>query len=218
MRALQESRSCLQGCHDCWYYYFPGAVNYCLGMRDWKKGSYRSGLEFLELAAGWSNKNAQYTLGLIYYRGQHVAADRARGLAWLMLANERHNDEQTELAARLAIRLATAEQYQRAQQLLQEMRKRYGDKVAGVRAWRHVRNRVNSDTSNIMMSKTSCVLESGDVVPWSHGASADPHMLCMPSGQFSKNVARIASKYFKGLRGTVTVGPLQQAPAPSSTR
>lgn len=221
MQALQESRSCMQGCHDCWYYYFPGAVNYCLGMRDWKKGAYRSGLELLKLAAGWGNKNAQYTLGLIYYRGHHVAADRARGLAWLMLANERHNDAQTELATRLAIRLATAEQYKRAQQLLEEMRKRYGDEVAGVRAWRHLRNRMLSASSlGLPPPKTSCILEGGGVVPWSHGSSADPHVLCMPSGQFSTTVARIASKYFNGLSGTVTVGPLQQAPAPapSSTR
>lgn len=218
VRTLLETARCQQGCHDCWYELFPGAVNYCLGMRDWGKGSYRDGLRLLKLAAGWGNKNAQYTLGMIYFKGRHVASDRARGMAWLMLANERHNDKQTDLVIRSAVHLATPEQYKRAQRLLREMRKKYGDKVARVRAWHHLRNRLKSyQTGSFTPPRTSCILEDGGVVPWSSGLSADPHALCLPSDRFTKSVARIASEYFGGLRGTVTVGPLQQIPAPASS-
>lgn len=212
--ALLEARKCKQGCHDCWYKFFPGAVNYCLGMRDWGKGSYQSGLQLLQLAASWGNKNAQYTLGMIYFNGHHVAPDRARGIAWLMLANQRHNDAHTDLVTRSVVHLATPEQNKRAQRLFQEMRKKYGDKVAGTRAWRHLRNRLKGAT---VYAKNSCITEGGDVVPWSSGFSADPHMLCMPSGQFGKSVAKIATKYFDGLTGTVSVGPLQQVPAPATS-
>jgi hypothetical protein len=212
--AMEAMRRCEHGCHDCWYALFPGVVNYCLGKRAWKNGSYRSGLHLLELAGGWGNKHAQYTLGLIYFNGDHMAADRARGIAWLMLANERHNDTQTDLVTRSAVHLATPQQYKRAQRLFQEMRKKYGDEVAGVRAWRHLRNRLGEAT---FMAKNSCILESGGVVPWSHGFVEDPHVLCMPSDPFGKNVTGIASEYFDGLTGAVTVGPLQQVPAPASS-
>jgi hypothetical protein len=207
-----------QRCHDdYWYRYFPGAVNYCLGMRHWGKGSYRSALKLLKLAASWDNKEAQYTLGLIYYNGRHVSVDRARGIAWLMLATERHNDAQLELVARSAAHLATARQYRRAQQLFQTMRERYGDKLAGARAWRYLRNRAKFFQVSPPMPRTSCVTEGGDVVPWSSGLLSDPHVLCMPLARFSRNLIAIASKYFNGLTGTATVGPLQQVPGPASS-
>ncbi|MEO6965802.1 MAG: hypothetical protein ABI076_07885, partial [Acidobacteriaceae bacterium] len=138
-----------------------------------KKGAYRRGLELLELSAGWGNKQAQYTLGMIYFNGDQVAQDRARGIAWLMLANERHNDSQTDLVIRSAIQLATPEQIKTAQRLFQDMRKKYGDSVAGARAWRRVRNYVKGPT---FMAQNSCLMEDGSAVPWSHGMAADPHV------------------------------------------
>ncbi len=95
------------------------------------------------------------------------------------------------------------------------MRKRYGDQVAGKRAWRHLRNRLKF--YDMSMPKTACIQESGGVVAWSSDIAADPHVLCMPSGPFRKSVARMANRYFDGMTGTVTVGPLQLAPAPASS-
>lgn len=213
--AYAEVVRCRNSC-DCWYGVFPGQVNYCIGMRMWTKGSYRGGLELLKLSAGWGDKQAQYTLGMIYFNGDHVAQDRALGIAWLMLANERHNDAQTDLVSRSAAHLATPEQNKRAQRLFQDMRKKYGDKVAGARAWSHLRNYVKGAKP---MAQTTCITDGGDSVPWSHGMAADPHVLCMLPGSAAKKVAGIANTYFQGMTGTVSVGPLQQVPGtePSST-
>lgn len=215
---LMGDDSCKHGCHDCLYKYFPGVVNYCLGLHDWNNGSYKKGMEYFKSAAGWGNKKSQYALGLIYYSGRHVAVDQARGIAWLMLANERHNDAQTERLTRSAIHLATAAQYQRAQQLFEEMRKQYGDKAAGVRAWHHLRNGMNVlDEANGNSPKTACIQENGGVVPWSPDIASDPDVLCMTPGPLRTAVAKIATTYFKRVTGTVTVGPLQQGPTPAAS-
>lgn len=213
-RFLQRKRQCQRGCGDCWYGLFPGMVNYCLGLRDWKKGSYEDGMELLKLAAGWGNKSAQYTLGLIYFKGDHVESDRARSLAWLMLANERHNDPQIAMVERSILQLTTVGEKRQAQQLFRQLRKRYGDRVAGVRAWHRLRRALRGASS---LPKNVCFTESGDRVPWEHGILDDSHVLCMPSGPLGTSVAKIATKYFKGLEATVTVGPLQSVPAPAST-
>ena len=214
---LMGDDSCKHGCHDCLYKYFPGIVNYCLGLHDWNNGFYEAGMKYFKSAAGWGNKKSQYALGLIYYSGRHVAADQVQGMAWLMLANERHDDAQTERLTQSAIHLATAAQYQEAQQLFEEMRKQYGDKATGVRAWQHLRNGMNVlDNANGASPKTACILESGGVVKWSHDIMSDPDVLCMTPGPLRTAVATIAKTYFKRVTGTVTVGPLQQAGAPAA--
>ncbi|MEO7068264.1 MAG: hypothetical protein ABI114_15235 [Rhodanobacter sp.] len=209
---IENARYCKQAC-DCWYELFPGKVSYCLGTRHWEEGSYESGLQLLELSASWGDKRAQYTLGMIYFGGRHVTPDRARGIAWLLLANERHNNAHIDLVTRSAIHLATPEQYKRAQQLFQEMRKTYGDQVAGARAWSHLKNRVKGPT---LFAPRVCILDSGGTVPWSSGLAANPHALCVEPSPFNKSIAGVATAYFNGMTGTVTVGPLQQVAAPAS--
>jgi TPR repeat protein len=199
---------------DCWYGLLPGAVNYCIGTSIGENGSCRRGLRLFEPAAGCGDKHAQYTLGVIYLKGDHVAQDRARGIAWLMLANERHNDAQTDFVKRSAVNLATPEQNKRAQRLFQEMRQEYGDEVAGARAWRQLKTHLNGPAFS---AQNSCLVEDGSAAPWSHGMAADPHLLCMPTGPAAKSLAKIASAYFDGLTWTVTVGPLQQVPGPESS-
>lgn len=218
LRHLSDIKRCQRGCHDCWYGYFPGMVNYCRGLRDWENGSYGSGMELLKLAAGWGNKDAQYTLGLIYFKGEHVPADLARSLAWLMLANERHNAPKTIMVERSVQKLATPGQKRQARQLFRQLRTRYGDKVAGARAWRHLRNRLKTSPLSLSMGRPRniCFMEGGGLVPWAPGILDDPHVLCLSSGPAHEAVARIASNYFDGMTGTVSVGPLQSVIAPAS--
>lgn len=109
-------------------------------MDEWERGEPAAALKLLELAAGWGNKNAQYTLGLIYYNGHHVAANRALGLAWLELADERANDAQIGEVLRAASRSATAAERQQAQQLFARMQGTYADKVAAARAWHRLQH------------------------------------------------------------------------------
>lgn len=118
----------------------PGTTEYCQGVRDWNKGHYQDGMQFLKLAAGWGNKHAQYTLGLIHYGGHHVPTNVALGLAWLKLADERHNDAHIDLIRRSAFKSATLAQRRQAEDLYRKMRGHYGDEVAAARAWHHLQH------------------------------------------------------------------------------
>lgn len=127
----------------------PGRADYCQGMQDWDIGHYQDGLQFLKLAAGWGNKDAQYTLGLIHYGGRHVPTNVALGLAWLKLADERHNDSQINAVRYSAFKSATPAQRERAQDFYRKLQGQYRDKVAAARAWHHLQhwrrhNRFNS--------------------------------------------------------------------------
>lgn len=195
----------------------PGKTDYCLGLRDWRNGHYHSGLEFLTLAAGWGNKRAQYTLGLIHYNGHHVAPDPALGIAWLMLADERHNDLQASLAVRSARQWATPDERARAGVLFERMRKVYGDRVAARRAWRRLK-RWQSGHGQLLRgcvllrgAQGFAALQSGLGEPtWDSG-------VCVPVQKQRHLVQASSDAYFEGLFGSVTVGPLQPVPAPAAS-
>lgn len=215
-------------CVDTYYHYLPGMIDYCLGLRHWQKGRYQNGLEFLELAAGWGSKEAQYTLGLIYYNGHHVTADRALGIAWLELANERRNDPQIALATRSAIALATAPQRERAQRLFRKMRQRYGDKVAAARAWRHFKHYSQWVAAERMgLPPEGCVVPPGaiggsmsPVDPTQKPSFKNPKIYSGPCISFKKydgEARKLSNVYFRGWEGRVTVGPLRNVPAPAAS-
>lgn len=248
----------------------PGRADYCRGLRDWNDGHYDSGLELLKLAAGWGNKGAQYTLGLIYYGGRHVPADTALGLAWLKLANERNNDAQIANVTRSAFKWATPADRQRADALFAQMQGTYGDKVAGARAWQRLQrwqSRHGDDAGCVPLhgAEALAAAKQGITVQAPTGSSPDvisvPNrtvienahqpiigdpiwmrlkhssappepreartlqqqrmqatgVVCVPAQAQRQWVSNAAEEYFRGLIGTVSVGPLQQVPANASS-
>ncbi|HEX7339366.1 MAG TPA: hypothetical protein VF271_05470 [Rhodanobacteraceae bacterium] len=216
IRSIRAAQACSRGCHDCWYALFPGIVNDCLGLHAWKKGHFDEGLQLLRLAAGWGSKDAQYTLGMIYFNGHHVPANVALGLAWMKLADERQDNKQTERVLHSMKALATPVERLHAQQLYAQLRRRYGDQVAGGRAWQHMRRQLLA-TGGGNGPRRFCVLESGGVVPWSRDIAGKSDVLCLVPNGYTKAVAKIAGHYFRNLLGTVTVGPVQPVPAESSS-
>ena len=109
--------------------YLPGVANFQKGLDLYKKGQASAAIDAWQTAASWAMKDAQYNLGLAYFKGNGVAADRPRGLAWLALAAERKNP-------RLQASLATAwdsasdAEHQQANAIWRDLRKEYGDDVA----------------------------------------------------------------------------------------
>lgn len=198
-------------------------------MRQWTHGHYRDGLELLRLAAGWGNKSAQYTLGLIYYNGHHVPANPSLGLAWLKLADERHDDAGIARVARAAARWVTPAERTRADALFTNMRATYGDRVAAARAWHHLQHWKMSHgpfaSGCVMLYPRQAyylarmraqlalpsVSKGKDDQPVWHGGN------CFSMQQARRMVRRSANVYFQGWMGTVTVGPLEQVPAPATS-
>ncbi|HEX5121970.1 MAG TPA: hypothetical protein VFV97_01890 [Rhodanobacteraceae bacterium] len=109
--------------------YLPGVSFFQKGLDAYRKGQSAAAIDAWQSSAGWAMKDAQYNLGLAYFKGSGVAADRPRGLAWLALAAERKNPTmQASLAA--AWDGATDAEHQQANALWRELKKQYGDDVA----------------------------------------------------------------------------------------
>jgi TPR repeat protein len=58
------------------------------GVRYYKKGNYSMAYEKLSLPAQMGFKDAQYYLGFMYLKGQHVTQSIEIGMAWLGVASE----------------------------------------------------------------------------------------------------------------------------------
>ena len=109
--------------------YLPGVSFFQKGLDAYRKGQNAAAIEAWQSSANWAMKDAQYNLGLAYFKGTGVAADRPRGLAWLALAAERKNPTmQASLAA--AWDSASDAEHQQANALWRDLKKQYGDDVA----------------------------------------------------------------------------------------
>ena len=107
----------------------PGLYYFHKGCDDYSRGDHVGAMHAWQVAAGWAMKDAQYDLGIAYFRGRGVAIDRPRGLAWLALAAERRNPTmQASLAA--AWDGATDAEHQQANAIWRDLKKQYGDDVA----------------------------------------------------------------------------------------
>ncbi|HEY6893899.1 MAG TPA: hypothetical protein VI258_07015 [Rhodanobacteraceae bacterium] len=113
--------------------YLPGVSFFQKGLDAFKKGQTAAAIDAWQSSAGWAMKDAQYNLGLAYFKGTGVAADRPRGLAWLALAAERKNATmQASLAA--AWDSASDAEHQQANAIWRELKKQYGDDIALAKA------------------------------------------------------------------------------------
>jgi hypothetical protein len=113
----------------------PGDYYACEARAAFGRDKDLTTVKWLEEAAYWANKDAQYSLGLTYFNGDFVEVPQNRplGVAWLALAAERNNPQYT-LTYQAALARLTPEESQQSTQLLQKMRLKYGDKVAEKRA------------------------------------------------------------------------------------
>ena len=113
--------------------FLPGVFYFQKGLDYYKRGQMSSAIDAWQTAASWAMKDAQYNLGLAYFKGNGVPADRPRGLAWLALAAERKNSA-LQAALATAWDSASDAEHQDANAIWRELKKQYGDEVALVRA------------------------------------------------------------------------------------
>lgn len=129
---------------------FPGDYYFCVGSKAVRRGRYSHALEMYESAARWGDKRAQFNLGLMYLRGDHVPANQALGLAWLALAAERPESSRERWVLENAYTLAPPEVRRQADVLWTRMRATYADAVALERA----RTRYDREARGIMRLQT----------------------------------------------------------------
>lgn len=121
----------------------PGEYYFQLGVNAFYSKDYAHAIEMYKVAASWAYKPAEFNLGLIYFQGLGVPADRPRGAAWMSLAAERGDSRKTGQARDLMLgRLSKAEAAQ-AVAIWQQLKPTYGDEVALNRAktrWAQVKS------------------------------------------------------------------------------
>ncbi|HEY0231212.1 MAG TPA: sel1 repeat family protein [Dokdonella sp.] len=119
----------------------PGETFFYRAASAVSKQDYAFALDMYRVSASWAFKPAQYNLGVMYFNGEGVPVDRARGLAWLALAAERGDGDYIAARDRAYAELS-ADEFARANALWRELKDTYADPVALKRAanrWLQVR-------------------------------------------------------------------------------
>lgn len=220
----------------------PGEYYFQLGVNAYNKNDYAHAIEMYKVAASWAYKPAEFNLGLIYFQGLGVPADKPRGAAWMSLAAERGDSKKAEQARDLMLSKLDKSEADRAFAIWQELKPTYGDEVALHRAkmrWAQVKanktgSRVGDGAVHLLVS------EQGESVSSQARPGSDPGMGSVGAPQatsaadFFKSQATDSSivyqqfersgnpydvRFRSDLTGTVAVGsltPVQAGDTPAS--
>jgi hypothetical protein len=119
----------------------PGVYFFKKGVEAFKKDQTAFAIEMYETAAAYAYKPAQYNLAVMYAKGQGVAINIPRAMAWIALAAER--GDKRYMSARDAINAnLDDEQVARANAILEELIPKYADATAMRKArsrWKDVK-------------------------------------------------------------------------------
>jgi len=140
-------------------------------------------------------KDAQYNLGITYFKGEGARADRPRGLAWLALAAERKDAAFSESLAAAWDESTPAEREQ-ANAIWLRLREHYADAVALPMA----RRRFDAEMAQITGSRVGM---PGHARILAQGGDLD-------AASYKKQLDQAASVDFGRLpRGRVDIGPVE---------
>lgn len=104
------------------------AARYEVAALNYQNNKFKEAYEqFLELA-GLGNKDAQYALGLMYLKGNHVEQDDSVGVAWLKLSSSKGDKEYSKLTEQILAE-SNAAQLSEIDLAYDELSKRFGDDV-----------------------------------------------------------------------------------------
>lgn len=187
-------------CADGYESLLPGDYYACRARYQFVRQHYGQVVEMLKEAAYWANKDAQYTLGLMYFEGDtpKVGQNRPLGLAWLALSAERKRPEYVQAYTAARLRSSPAEVAQ-ANTDYKQLIATYGDKVAGLRAKRRFARNIKDmeDAAN-----------DGGLV-WLSGFGPFPQT----AGAVVNRMHKEADTLFAGMDGVVTIGATTTQPA-----
>jgi TPR repeat protein len=201
----------------------PGDFDFCLASRQWSAGRHDKAVELLQLAASWGDKAAQTALGVAYFNGDGVPQDRALGLAWLGLAAERQGATATGLFASARSKVDDTE-FARADELYRQMRGKYADEVAAVRADNHYRRAMHALQGDPAYGVGRCVAGYGYVAfsnpaDLAQASGADKYLPCSMASEHTmlSAIEQHYEIYSEGWNGRVDVGAVTpvKAKAPS---
>lgn len=208
----------------------PGVYFFTLGVQAFRKGDYRHAIDMYKVAASWAYKPAEYNLGIMYFKGQGVPVDRARGAAWMVLAAERGDPLYVKARDLMVTALSQAE-FARTDEIWNQLKPTYGDAVALRRAkarWAQVK--ASTTGSRVGAAASEHLMVGGTpVAPSTHGSNPSTGAIGAPPAVTGWGVFKgalitdgsVAYRQFQQSdnpydpafiqnRGTATVKPLQQ--------
>lgn len=208
----------------------PGVYYFALAEQAYRKGDYRHAVDMYQVSASWAYKPAEYNLALMYFRGQGVTMDRARGAAWMILAAERGTPQYAH-ARDLMVTALNNSEFARTDQIWNELKPTYADQVALHRAkarWAQVKASMTG--SRVGDGAVHLLVGGGNNASGPTGPASDPRVgaigtpiptsgwAVFKAGQLTDG--SVAYRQFRqsdnpydpifrsDLTGTATVGPL----------
>ena len=183
---------------------FPGKYFEWKAQFYLRKGDYTGALHMFELAGYWANKRAQYNAALMYYKGIGVPVDRLRGVAWLGIAAENHDDLSLGALGSAYATLSPAEKSE-AEKIFAALDEKYGDAVAIPRALKQFHVEVGNGTGSHtgFRGLNTQVAENG---------SNDPGY--RPVAYFDREHNKELDSLVSEVTGHVTVGAVTTLPVP----
>lgn len=117
----------------------PGTEPHYKGVEAYEASRYWKARGHFLTSARFADKMSQFYLGAIYFNGDGVEADHARGWAWFELSAERGYPQMVEIADRIWDQLSS-EQRDRGRRILEEeLLPEFGDEVAVPRTARRMK-------------------------------------------------------------------------------
>lgn len=126
----------------------PGLQAQEEGLKALRHRHLQYAIDRFKVAASWGAQIADYNLGLMYWNGLGVTKDHAKAVAWLALADQRHNSARIEGSLQFAYAKLTAAERAQANSDFNRMVGTYGDAVALKRAREAWRDAARSQTGS----------------------------------------------------------------------
>ncbi len=98
------------------------------GIKSYQRAEFKQAFELLKQPAELGLKGAQYTIAMMFLKGQHLQQSTVLGMAWLGVANEVKTEDWSE-QYQMFYSLATPEQKRQIDKKLQDYIERYGMKA-----------------------------------------------------------------------------------------
>ena len=165
-----------------------------------KKKDYREAVRLYELAGFWANKIAQYNVGIMYYNGIGIPQDKVRGVAWLGVAAESH-DDLADSALQVAYASLTPDERAAANALWKQLDADYGNAVAIPRALKNFKAQMAETASGSHAGYLAANVGVYETGPNNGTRLAGSDYLERQQGEADKLISTIT--------GHVTVGQVQ---------
>ena len=198
----------------------PGIYYFYRGVEAVDRKQFAFARDMYEASASWGYKPAQYNLAIMYAKGEGVAIDKPRAMAWAALAAERGDKDYVE-AREVIYATLTKDEFAQANVIWRDLKPTYADEHALRRAkarWAEVKAAMTGSPTGFpgnlrvgghdhmgteFSGANGFILNAGSI----DGAVA--------YRQFRESKDPYDPRFVPDVKGTATVGPIEPVDPPA---